>query len=246
MGVYLVFYFILLLWLIQAATSQEAGVPSLCHETCGDFFIPPPFGIEIGCYSNSWFRVTCNETANGLKPFLSRINLELLGSFWQGVNVVVNNPVTYLNCGNKGNNGTIPPASVNLTGSPFFFSSRFNIFGSVGCGNLASVFRNTETDPISGCLQQICGDLTSKLGGCYASIPENLNSYTATMTEIINPGKQEYSKRCTSAFLFDLNMLNSSGPDLEFPHDMSIDTTHVTTTLEWNPVKCDLEGQHSL
>ncbi|XP_022722176.1 wall-associated receptor kinase-like 8 [Durio zibethinus] len=232
-------YFILLLWLIQAATSQEAYEP-VCEETCGHVAIPSPFGIRTGCYKNSWFRVTCNETTNGLRPFISRINLELLGSFWSDGDFAVNNPVTYLNCSNKGNNGTIHRASVNLKGSPFFFSSRFNVFGSVGCGKLATLSREIQTDSLASCVQQRCDDLASKLGGCYAVIPENLTSYTATMTEIINPGKQEYSKRCASAFIFDLSKLNSSGPDLQFPDSISIDTTHVPATLEWNSVNCDL------
>ncbi|XP_022722500.1 wall-associated receptor kinase-like 1 [Durio zibethinus] len=232
-------YFILLLWLIQAATSQETN-EFVCNETCGDVVIPSPFGITTGCYKNSWFRVTCNKTANGLKPFISRINLELLDSFWSDGAVAVNNPVTYLNCGNKGTNGTTRRAIVNLEGSPFFFSSRFNIFGSVGCGNLAIVSREIQTDPLASCVQQRCDHLASKFGGCYAVISENLTSYTATMTEIINPGKQEYSKRCASAFIFDLSKLNSSGPDLQFPDSISIDTTHVPATLEWNSVNCDL------
>ncbi|XP_022722175.1 wall-associated receptor kinase-like 10 [Durio zibethinus] len=232
-------YFILLLWLIQAATS-EVAYESVCDETCGDVAIRSPFGIRTGCYKNSWFKVTCNKTANGLKPFISRINLELLGSFWSDGEVAVNNPVTYLNCGNKGNNGTTHRASVNLEGSPFFFSSRFNVFGSVGCGKLATVSREIQTDPLASCVQQRCEDPASKLGGCYTVIPENLTSYTATMKEIINPGKQEYRKRCTSAFMFDLSSLNSSGPGLQFPNSISIDTTHVPATLEWNPVKCDL------
>ncbi|XP_022722174.1 wall-associated receptor kinase-like 5 [Durio zibethinus] len=250
MGVYLVFYFSLLLWLIQPAASQgsliqpatsQGADKSGCKETCGGVTIPSPFGIKACCYKNSWFRVTCNETGNGPKPFISRINLELLGSSWLDA-VTVNNPVTYLNCGKKGNNGTTAPASVNLTDSPFFFSNTSNIFGSVGCGNLASVSRNIQTDPIAACLQQRCGNLTSKLEGCYAIIPENLRSYTATMTEIIDSGKQESSKRCTSAFIFDPSMFNSSDPDIEFLDDISIDTTHVPATLEWKPVKRDLNA----
>ncbi|XP_022722180.1 wall-associated receptor kinase-like 1 [Durio zibethinus] len=232
-------YFIPLLWLIQAAASQEA-YESVCDETCGDVYIPSPFGIRTGCYKNSWFRVTCNTTANRLKPFISRINLELLGSSWSDSSVTVNNPVTYLNCSNKGNNGTTHRASVNLKGSPFFFSSRFNVFGSAGCGKLATVSREIQTDPLASCVQQRCDHQASKLGGCYAVIPENLTSYTATVTEIINPGKQEYSKRCTSAFMFDPRSMTSTYQDPQFPDSISIDTTHVRATLEWNPVDCDL------
>ncbi|KAK8682461.1 hypothetical protein V6N13_054849 [Hibiscus sabdariffa] len=236
-----VFYFILQLpWLIRASSSD-------CQENCGVIDIRFPFGIKKGCYHNSWFRVTCNETANGPKAFISRINVELLGSSFQGDNIViVNNPVTYLKCGDRGNNGTTSPSKVDLHDSPFFFSSRSNGFGSVGCGNLATVYRNNETTPISSCLQQSCGDLASTLGSCYVTISENFTSYTASMTEIINPG----SKGCTSAFLFStlsyLTVYPGSSdqqlpphPSLEFLLDVSINTTHVPAVLEWNP--CNLE-----
>ncbi|KAE8714510.1 hypothetical protein F3Y22_tig00110195pilonHSYRG00117 [Hibiscus syriacus] len=255
MDVGLVFCFILQLpWLIPAANSD-------CYETCGNVQILYPFGITRGCYAynNPWFRVTCNETSNGRKPFISRINLELLDSFSANGNgvVFVNNPVTYLNCGDKRNNGsTTSPSSVNLQGSPFFFSSRFNRFGSVGCGNFAAVFRNNQTNPISSCLQKSCGYVASKLHGCHARFSENITFYTASMTEVISAAG---SNSCISAFIFSTQSslyasyyysdgldpvsghyrLQRSDSGLEFPDNISIDTTHVRAALEWNP--CDLE-----
>ncbi|KAH1096122.1 hypothetical protein J1N35_013043 [Gossypium stocksii] len=238
MSIRRVFYFILQLpLLLQSASPFEAGEAG-CKETCENVSISYPFGIKRGCYHNSWFRVTCNKTINGTKPFISRINMELLPSYWSvGDNrVTVNNPVTYLNCNDKGNNGTTSSSSVNLQGSPFFFSSEDNIFGSVGCGYLAIIFRNNQTDPIAVCLQQRCEDpISSKLAGCLTMVPENLTSYTTAlrpMTEIISPGEKESSKRCTSTFI---------GDSTEFS-EISIDMTHVPATLEWNPVKCNLEA----
>ncbi|MBA0797463.1 hypothetical protein Gohar_008163, partial [Gossypium harknessii] len=232
MGVSFVFYFILQLpWLIRRVASLEAG-DSRCSETCGTVSIPYPFGIKRGCYAynNSWFRVTCNETADGPKPFITRINLELLGKFWLDNKVVtINNPVTYLNCGDKGNNSTISPSSVNLQGTPFFFSNQHNTFGSIGCGNLATIFRNNQIDPIASCVQHSCGDPSSGFGGCYALSSEQLTSYTTSIAEVKNPAG---SKRCASAFVFDSNQLPS--------WKTSINTTHVPAILQWNP--CDLEA----
>ncbi|PPS04109.1 hypothetical protein GOBAR_AA16557 [Gossypium barbadense] len=231
----LVFYFILQLsWLIRAANSD-------CHETCGNVAIPLPFGIKTGCYNNSWFRVTCNQTVNGPKPFISRINLELLGKFQPVENAVsVNNPVSYINCGDKGNNGTTASSSVDLTDSPFFFSTEYNVFGSVGCSNIVYL-NNQAADVASVCLQRRCGDLISKLGGCHASISDyNLVSYTTNITDIefSNPR----SNRCTSAFIFDSSRLKSSDVDPQFPYNISINTTHVPATLMWYSVLCNSEA----
>ncbi|KAH1096242.1 hypothetical protein J1N35_013163 [Gossypium stocksii] len=234
MGICLVFYFILQLpWLIRAASSD-------CNERCGRVRIWYPFGIRTGCYHNSWFRVTCNQTTNGPKPFISRINLEILDSSEDSHTVSVNNPVIYLDCDNKGNNGTTSPANVNLQGSPFF-SSSLNRFGSVGCDYLAAVFRNNLTDPIASCLQKRCSGQTSEFSGCYSLISENLTSYTASAAKVINPGR----KRCTSAFITYIDFLMSWSKDVSTADtvnfsDISIDTTHVPAVLEWNP--CDLEA----
>ncbi|OMP05616.1 hypothetical protein COLO4_08680 [Corchorus olitorius] len=97
------FHLILLLWLLQTAASQEANEIG-CEEICGNVTIPSPFGIEPGCHLNSWFRVTCIETVDGRKPFISSIGLELLGSYTDAA-VMVNTSVTYHNCSDKVNKG---------------------------------------------------------------------------------------------------------------------------------------------
>ncbi|KAL1111155.1 hypothetical protein V6Z11_D02G039000 [Gossypium hirsutum] len=252
MGICMVFYFILQLpWLIRAASSD-------CNETCGSVVIRYPFGIRTGCYYNPWFRVTCNKTTNGPKPFISRINLELLHHFPRsGDTVFVNNPVIYLDCDNKGNNGTTSSASVNLQGSPFFFSSRFNRLGSVGCGYLAAVFHDNLTDPIASCLQQKCSDQTSEFSlyrrrgttfpTCYAPISEDIISYTASVTEVINTGPG--SNRCKSVFINYNNHLVSylsemkdvAVSDFLSFRGISIRRTHVPAVLEWN--SCDLGAE---
>ncbi|XVF65409.1 hypothetical protein PTKIN_Ptkin09bG0246600 [Pterospermum kingtungense] len=236
MGVYLVFFFILLL---QPATSQAKDRSAGCNERCGNLTIPYPFGIKTGCYTNSWFKVTCNETAHGPKPFISSINLELLGSFSLDGYVVVNNPVTYLNCSTN----FTAPASVNLQGTPFYFPSKYNMFRSVGCGNCVAALSNIQDEAVANCLQVSCGGFDPNLGEdyCFTEISEDLVSYTATKTEIIDPRKLEQMKRyCTSAFIFTLDSWIS---DDEFSYRISLLKTHVPAVLKWNPVKCGLEGQ---
>ncbi|MBA0858467.1 hypothetical protein Goshw_026640 [Gossypium schwendimanii] len=169
MGFQLALYFILLLLflfplcpLLQAAELQE---PACGEEVCGNITIRSPFGIRHSCYAKPSFRVTCNETLNGEKPFINvnDIDLEVLGSLLSN-SILISNPVTYINCDHI-NEARV---SVNLSGTPFFFSSDMNYFGSVGCENLATILSN-ETDSLGGCIQPRCDDGASE-SGCFTEI----------------------------------------------------------------------------
>ncbi|KAB2011411.1 hypothetical protein ES319_D09G018100v1 [Gossypium barbadense] len=226
MGFQLALYFILLLLflfllcpILQAAESQE---PACGKEVCGNITIPSPFGIHSSCYTHSWFRVTCNSTRNGEKPFINvyGINLEVLDSINSDA-ILISNPVTYINCDRISE----ASVSVNLSGTPFFFSSVQNIFGSVGCGNLATVLSN-EADSLGGSVQPRCDDGASE-SGCLTVITGNFTSYTVNMTAMYPDGN-----RCASAFIFSFR----SGYLL--PTGINIGTTHVPAALSWNSTYC--------
>ncbi|OMO60325.1 hypothetical protein COLO4_33860 [Corchorus olitorius] len=126
--------------------------------------------------------------------------------------------------------------SVNLTGSPFFFSSA-NCFAFVGCGSLATFFGN-RTNPIGGCLQANCSDGTSSLGVCYdLSIPSNMGSFAANMTQIYPSNGSTIS--CPSAFIYDSR----------YTDHYILNATHVPSTLQFGMPKsglCELkEGSHT-
>ncbi|TYJ17000.1 hypothetical protein E1A91_A09G020300v1 [Gossypium mustelinum] len=222
-------YFILLLLflfllcpILQAAESQE---PACGKEVCGNITIPSPFGIDSSCYTHSWFRVTCKSTRNGKRPSINvnGIDLEVLDSIYSDA-ILISNPVTYINCERISE----ASVSVNLSGTPFFFSSDKNIFGSVGCGNLATVLSN-EADSLGGCVQPRCDHGASE-SGCFTGIAGNFTSYTVNMTAMYPD-----SNRCASAFIFSVYSFSSAYP---LPNGINFGTRHVPTVLSWNSTYC--------
>ncbi|KAK8258625.1 hypothetical protein V6Z12_1Z000200 [Gossypium hirsutum] len=228
MGFHLPLYFILLLLfllcpILQAAESQE---PACDKEACGNITIPSPFGIHSSCYTKPWFRVTCNPTPNGVKPFINvnGIDLEVLDSIYSDA-ILINNPVTYINCNKASVSASV---SVDLSGTPFFFSSDMNYFGSVGFGNLATILSN-EGDSLGGCIQLRSDDGASE-SGCVTLITANFTSYTVNMTAMYPD-----SKRYASAFIFSKYSFRSAYP---LPTGINNGTTHVPAVLNLNSTYC--------
>ncbi|PPD68577.1 hypothetical protein GOBAR_DD34545 [Gossypium barbadense] len=207
--------------------SAESQEPPCGKEVCGNITIQSPFGIHRNCSTHPWFRVTCN----GRKPFINvnGIDLEVLGKALYSNTILISYPVTSINC------DRINEASVraNLSGTPFFFSSDMNYFGSVGCGNLATILRS-EADSLGGCIQPRCDDGASE-SGCFTQITANLTSYTVNMTAMY-----PYSKRCASAFIFSKYSFRSAYP---LPSGINNGTTHVPAVLNWNSSYCGEGGQ---
>ncbi|KAL1080793.1 hypothetical protein V6Z11_D09G018300 [Gossypium hirsutum] len=217
MGFQLALYFILLLLflfllcpILQAAESQE---PACGKEVCGNITIPSPFGIHSSCYTHSWE-----------KPFINvyGINLEVLDSINSDA-ILISNPVTYINCDRISE----ASVSVNLSGTPFFFSSVQNIFGSVGCGNLATVLSN-EADSLGGSVQPRCDDGASE-SGCLTVIREislPILSFFANMSDMVDPSDYRRKRSCGFASLISY--------DFNFTDDFDLSNrTHAPTQLQW-------------
>ncbi|GMI70046.1 wall associated kinase-like 1 [Hibiscus trionum] len=239
MGFHLGFYTLLFFIcpMLDAAKSQEI---SCGEEFCGNVTIPFPFGIHRSCYTRSWFRVSCKRTHDGEKPFvnINGIDVEVLGTLFSPGTILIKNPVTYVNCDHK-MDATV---RVNLTGTPFYFSTDYNMFGSVGCGSLATIFDN-DGEPLGGCIQPICGDRASKAEaepGCFNQVFGNFSSTMVNMTTMY-PGAKDESKRCASGFLFSRLYFRGDDP-LAIGNGINIETTHVPTTLSWNSTYCGDAG----
>lgn len=168
------FPIVLSLWILSllameasAATTYNPPSPPLakpnCTDKCGNVTIPFPFGIgQSRCFLNSTYEVVCDQ--NGTVPVLKRLGLEVLDitlpgyypagdpivlSEYRRINVGtirVRQPIIYQNCSGRANTTS---NALDMQGAPFYFSSTDNVFGAVGCNNLA-VMASTDS-VIMGC-----------------------------------------------------------------------------------------------
>ena len=163
---------------VGLANSSCSGVA-----VCGNVTIPYPFGIEPGCYIDDWFAIDCNNTLGSPKPFLRRLDLEVLDISLEGT-LRVNYPMSLWCPSTETKNATVSLANVSLASSPFFFSKSRNIFIAMGCGNLALL---RSSDGSIGACMSVCKKDTIQTNGsscngidcCKTTIPLDLDVFTA-------------------------------------------------------------------
>ena len=205
------FLLLLTCGLAAAAAPPPPNTKPGCKADCGNVTsIPYPFGIGPGCYMDDWFEIDCNATG----AFLKRISMEVLqidissDESERVSTVVVKSPIIYsYYCRNR-TGGT-----VNLTGSPFVFSSSLNMFTAVGCDNFATM---TAIEPmVVGCKSE-CNVSNSyrseelKCSGvdcCQSTIPSRLQVFRAEFRskDYRCPGSE-----CKYAFLADKKWFESN------------------------------------
>ncbi|PPR96302.1 hypothetical protein GOBAR_AA24375 [Gossypium barbadense] len=160
---------------------------------------------------------------------MSSINLQLLNvSVLQGT-ATINNSITYFNC--RKEDGDTDGVRINLKGTPFLFSTEYNIFMSAGCGSLTTFsYSLTDEYPIRACLQPICANFATSNVNCATDVPFDLISFAINM-KCIYPSNAS-RRSCRSAFIVDHRYLDS----LKTINSNSNDTwtvTHVPATLQW-------------
>ncbi|KAL4308389.1 hypothetical protein GQ457_01G029460 [Hibiscus cannabinus] len=213
------------------ALCQGPGpINSYKEESCGNSTdavrFHYPFGMKDQDYMNPWFRVTCKQTTNnGLVPLINinGINLQLLEFSFRDGTVLVNHAVIYSNCRRKYNQGM----SLNLTGSPFYFSDSNTEFWAAGCGNVVTVFDGGRNDLISGCTQPSCrkDNATSVIAACPIMMPWGLSSFFVNMSDMV--GSSDYSKKRSCGYTFLLGKPYHLDLDLK-------DFNKVPISLQWS------------
>ncbi|XP_075664448.1 wall-associated receptor kinase-like 8 [Castanea sativa] len=235
--------FLLLLTYELVEAAAPIAKPN-CSDSCGNIYVPYPFGKTTGCYLNDWFKIVCNETGGSPKAFLPRIGMEVLEInitdpynnhyFWIDPGLVrVNMPIVSSNCKNRSSRHI---GGVNISGSPFFFSSYRDRFISVGCNNLATM---TGINPmvVVGCKSN-CDDKSmiedseleycSGFNCCITTVPSGIKVFNASFRGIKEEIKT--SEECKFAFLADDKWVNSRTKDLSYYVQF---LEYVPVVLEW-------------
>nr|POE89565.1 wall-associated receptor kinase-like 2 [Quercus suber] len=166
---------------VGLANSSCSGAAAVC----GNLTIPYPFGIEPGCYVDDWFAIGCNHTLGSPKPFLRRLDLEVLDISLEGT-LRVNYPMSWWCPETETKNVTWSYANVSLASSPFFFTKSRNIFVAMGCGNFA--WLRSRGGLIGGCMS-VCENVTRQTNGssctgidcCKSTIPSDLDVFTSNI-----------------------------------------------------------------
>ena len=205
---------------------------------CGNITIPYPFGIEPGCYIDDSFAIDCNNTLGAPKPFLRRLDLEVLDISSVGT-LRVNYPMSW-SCPKS---ETESASNVSLASSPFVFSKLRNIFVAMGCGNVAYLLSSDVSNSslismyglIGGCMS-VCEKGTIKSNGsscngincCKTTIPSDLDVFTTTI-QSMRGASFERTEDCKYAFLVDQKWFEENLTSHFEIQKMS----HVPVVLNW-------------
>ncbi|KAJ0917969.1 putative wall-associated receptor kinase [Helianthus annuus] len=169
-----------------------------CIDMCGNVIIPYPFGIGTGCSINPWYMVDCKNST----PYLSVLKqLEVLQVDLEYQTVTVNTPTMISYCQNPVRNSS-HTMSIDLGGSPFWFSKSHNKFVFEGYG--VAVMMMDGGSMVTGCstasLNVSDSDRKKCFGNgcCQTAIPHYLKSYSINITSL-----EEEEGGCGSAFLVD-------------------------------------------
>ncbi|XP_059631722.1 wall-associated receptor kinase 2-like [Cornus florida] len=189
-----------------------------CLDSCGNVSIPYPFGTNPGCYYDEEFLITCNNTFNPPKPFLTDSTIDV-------TNISLNGQLNILqyiarDCYNQ-SGSQISHNVPSLQLSKFRISSTKNKFTAIGCDTSAKIQAYLgENEYASGCMS-ICDSIDyvtngscSGIGCCQTSIPKGVSYYEVTLESYYNHKRVWNFSPCSFAFVVEEDKFNFSSNNL--------------------------------
>ncbi|KAB5568538.1 hypothetical protein DKX38_002331 [Salix brachista] len=210
---------------VTAAPEFPIAKPG-CRDRCGNVSIPYPFGTGPGCYRGIRFLITCNDSFNPPKAFLTTSTINVTEITLEGKLHV--EKYIAKDCYNaSGRTRRIKPT---LKLAKFIISDADNIFVSIGCDTVASLSGNlkeagsNETKYTVGCmsscnsLKYVPNDTCSGIGCCQTSLAKGVDDFNITVTSQKNHSGILDFNPCSYAFIIEekkFNFSRSSLRDLE-------------------------------
>ncbi|XP_019425178.1 PREDICTED: wall-associated receptor kinase-like 10 [Lupinus angustifolius] len=216
-----------------------ASAQSDCVSTCGSVNIPYPFGMNNpNCYLGKWFEIECRNATSvaARKPYLKYIDMEVTKIDETYSTVDIMNPIFRWNCYGK----TDMPV-IDLRGSPFVYSQKYDKFIAFGCNKLAFLQSNGTT--VGGCVsicdnnEEVNNNFDFGINGCHGryccetSLPLYLSEYNTTHADLKNKSSDEcnYALIVSEDWLTSYNNYDMLG--MTFIDLKNID--YVPAVLEW-------------
>ncbi|KAL3523056.1 hypothetical protein ACH5RR_015890 [Cinchona calisaya] len=226
--------FLLVCIIIFSPAKVRALAKPGCNDTCGNVRIPYPFGISPGCALNDSFIIICNSS----KPYLSKLNLEVLNVSLQNRTLTIYIPITHF-CSSGTETSAITGWNINTTdlaGTPFFYSKTYNKMMLFGCGN--AVLNQSEFKILSSCASTCEFSTPQVITKCYGvnccetTLPFYLTEYHLKLTI----SRFNSSTNCASVFLADQNWL---------PEKFSQSLQSVPVVLAWTMQRADVNAVYA-
>ncbi|XP_061373984.1 wall-associated receptor kinase 1-like [Gastrolobium bilobum] len=226
---------LLLLAMLLAVETAAQPLPN-CTRKCGSLEIPYPFGTTEGCYLDTPFLITCNQTSGSPPtPFLQGgkttvLNISLDGELRISLQ-------SAKDCYNDSGEPTISETS-GLKLSHFHISSTRNKLTAIGCDTLGLITgHGSQKDYNTGC-ESFCNSLVEIVangtctgtGCCEASIPEGLSTvvFESSSSQKRHTTVHDFNT-CGYAFLVEEGAYNFVSTDI-----VNLQRTMFPVVVDWS------------